>query len=146
MKHTNSWSDKPWYDPRPETLKAKAELDKILQHAKFNHRTKALWAYFRGNKSADKARKSGNKVRDLILLNLVMNGALGQRLMIPEKCRHCAVPDCEDRYSNRQRYNHLKRSIKRSTVAHWNHAVALIDIAKLPRAKHDDKPARPKGY
>lgn len=121
---------------KSETIKAKAELDKILKHTKFNHRTKALWLYFRGSKSVAKASKSRNKIRELIFRNLELNGALEQRLM-PMCCWNCneTAATCNFKsLSHQQRVNRVKKSFRPATLADWTHAVALIDIAK---EKHD---------
>lgn len=130
------------YDPKPETFKARAELDTILKDTRFNWRTKGLWAYFRRNKSVAKARKSRkHKAYEVYTLNLHLNGALEKRLMTPAKCRYCAVVGCEDRLTARQMTIRLKKSIRPSTIANWKHAVELIDIALEHK---DGKPARPK--
>ncbi len=127
-----------------QTVKARAELDKILQHTKFNWRTKGLWAYFRRTKATDKARRSHkNKARDLYTLNLNLNGALSKRLMIPARCRFCPAERCKDRLTNRQQLNRFQASIRPSTLANWNHAIELIDIALEHK---DGKPAKSKGY
>ena len=141
MRHDDNYGG-VYYDPRPETLKARAELDRILKHTKFTWRTKGLWAYFRRNRTADKARRARkNKAREVYTLNLELNGALQHRL-VPPKCWVCGgAMRCLG--SNRQRLNRFKKSIRPSTLAHWDHAIELIDIALEHK---DGKPAKETGY
>ena len=116
----------------------KQRLDKILKHSKFNHKTKALWAYFRGNESVDTFLYTRDRIIKLILLNLHLNGALEERLGLIGRRRE--PRSCRDAVAR------LVENIRPTTYAHWEYAVRLIDIAKSKRTSHDEKPARPKGY
>lgn len=110
MKHIDKYSTTPWYDPKPETVKARAALDKILKGTSFTSKTKALWAYYRGNESVSKIHTA----RELYTLNLSFNGALNYRL-------------------HPLRTHRFEKSIRPTTIARWQYAMTLIDIAK---AKH----------
>jgi len=119
----------------------KQRLDKILKHSKFNHKTKALWAYYRGNGSVETFARHcrRDRVMKIILLNLHLNGALEERLGLFGGDRQ--------RQSYRDAMLRVVEAIRPTTHAHWKYAIRLIDIAKSPkRSKSDDKPARPKGY
>jgi hypothetical protein len=142
MKRINVYGQTE-YDPKPETFKARAELDKILKDTRFSWRTKGLWSYFRGGTSTDKARRCRkNKGLEVYIVSLSLNGALSARLMTLAKCRYCNMPDCKDRLTRRQQLNRFKKSIRPSTIANWNHAIELIDIFLEHK---DGKPARPTG-
>lgn len=149
MKHIDKYSTTPWYDPKPETVKARAALDKILAGTGFNHRTKGLWAYYRGNESARKVKT----VVELYTLSLAMNGALAQRLnkcrrCRTDKCRRCTLVDscaecrvsscdgCSYKQTDPQRY--FRESIKPTTIARWRYAMDLIDIANGNWENPDD--------
>jgi len=106
----------------------KSNLDKILKHTKFDSNTKALWAYFRGNKSADGFRgERHTKAQRLILVNLHLNGALRNRLEV----EHYQAMDMQ---WVRDAIQTCVWSFRPETIAHWNHAIKLIDIAKGARS------------
>ena len=105
--------------------KARAALDKILKPTKFDSRTKALWAYYRSNKSVSKIHNA----RDLCIYNLKASGDLRLRLM-SHRCKYCPEQDCEKRITDQQKMDHFKKSIRPTTIARWQYAKTLIDIAK----------------
>ena len=103
------------------------KLDKILHHTKFNHRTKALWVYFRGNESVNTFRQGFNHIERLILLNLYLNGFLEQRLR--HRCGNFRATGDYNMKSRRMAIASLVLSFRQTTIANWEHAVKLIDIA-----------------
>jgi len=110
--------------PKSEIELQRERLDHILRSTGFNHRTKALWAYYRGNESA---RNCGS-ARDLYRLNLELNGALQERL--GSRCNGCYA-NCRECDQNQARLDSeaaFQASIKPTTIALWAFAKALIDI------------------
>jgi len=102
----------------------KANLDRILKHTKFDSRTKALWSYFRGNYSSAGFRGHGyKKAVRLILVNLHLNGAIDD--LIGRSPFRADTPEWIAEATDQ-----LVRRFRPVTVAHWKHAIELIDIAK----------------
>lgn len=102
------------------------KLDKILKTTKFSAKTKALWAYYRGNESVDMFLKDadGDRVSALIILNAHLNGALEQRLFNFNYC------GCGCTNSRKASLKELVERIRPTTHANWEHAVKLINIAR----------------
>jgi len=104
------------------TQKHKENLDKILKNTKFTSKTKALWAYYRGNESVNTFKKAarGDTTVSLVLLNLHLNGALEQRLFnYSDGCP-----------SNRKTtMRGVISGIKETTLNQWDRAIKLIDKA-----------------
>jgi hypothetical protein len=152
MNLLESYMSPKRYRPRPETVEARRKLDHILRHTKFNHRTKALWAYYRGNKKSLgrfeqivenvwREHGTGNrKARTLILLNLSLNGALEDAL-VGAHCCGCRLRysymGCKNRPSREDNMSRLIRSFRPETIANWEHAIKLINIAKEKNDSQD---------
>lgn len=101
-------------EPSPELTADQKRLDIILRHTRFNHTTKALWSYYRGNESTKRyAGRRGNKAIWFIRINRILNGS---------------------------RYH--RDSLQPETIANWDHAIRLIDIARTRREIAAFKPFR----